>query len=306
MNIFQINTVTAYNKLLGLETLHPLISVIDFSHINYADRISKQQASSYTKGQMNLYAIFLKNLKCGNIAYGLKSYDYEEGSLIFMAPGQVFSVEAKDMQGDKAGMAIVFHEDLLRNTTLGQHINEYGFFMYESREALHLSARERLIINTCFENLQYEISHAIDSHTKTLIISYLELFLNYCKRFYERQFNTRTHVNKDILTRFEALVKEYFSSDSPMEKGLPSVAYCAEQLFISPNYLSDLLRKETGKSAQEHIHLKMIELAKQKIFDTRKSISDIAYELGFKHPQHFTRMFKRSVGVSPGEYRLMG
>lgn len=303
MSVYQINSVKAYNNLLGLETLHPLITVVDFSEVDFADRIQKQQATPYTKGRINMYAVFLKDIKCGNITYGLKNYDYEEGSLIFMSPGQVFSVKASDIDQEKAGMAIVFHEDLLHNTALGKHMSEYSFFMYESSEALHLSAREREIINTCFEHLQYEISHAIDSHTKTLIVSYLELFLNYCKRFYERQFNTRSHVNRDILTRFESLLKAYFESHDPIDRGLPTVTYCADQLYISANYMSDLLRKETGKSAQEHIHLKVIELAKQKIYDTQKPISEIAYELGFKHSQHFIRMFKKNVGVSPGEYR---
>ncbi len=149
------------------------------------------------------------------------------------------------------------------------------------------------------------MEHAIDTHSKTLIVSYLELFLNYSKRYYERQFVTRSHVNKDILVLFKKVLKEYFVSEQPLESGLPSVRYCADKLFISANYLGDLLKKETGKSAQEHIQLKMIDVAKEKIFDTKKSISEIAYELGFKHPQHFTRMFKKQVGMSPNEFRNM-
>ena len=172
-------------------------------------------------------------------------------------------------------------------------------------EALHLSARERDVINDTIEKIRYELEHPIDAHSKTLIVSYIELFLNYSKRFYERQFNTRNHVNKDLLTRFEKVLDEYFSSEKPLENGSPTVSYCAEKLFLSPNYLGDLLKKETGKSALEHIQLKMINVAKEKIFDTSKSISDIAYELGFKYPQHCTRMFKKEVGYTPNEYRSL-
>lgn len=194
---------------------------------------------------------------------------------------------------------------MILGTALGKNIKDYTFFSYQVNEALHLSARERAIITDCLDKISYELEHAIDTHSKTLIVSYLELFLNYCKRFYERQFVTRSNVNKDVLSRFEKILDDYFSSDKAIESGLPSVRYCAEKLYLSSNYLGDLLKKETGKSAQEHIQLKMIEVAKEKIFDQSKSISEIAYELGFKYPQHFTRMFKKEVGMSPLEYRSM-
>jgi AraC-like DNA-binding protein len=171
-------------------------------------------------------------------------------------------------------------------------------------EALHLSTRERSIINDCLEKIRYELEHAIDTHSRTLIVSYIELFFNYCKRFYERQFITRSHVNKDVLSRFEKVLDDYFSSEMPLESGTLSVSYCAEKLFLSPNYLGDLLKKETGKSAQEHIQLKLIEVAKEKIYDSSKTISEIAYELGFKYPQHFTRFFKSVTGLTPNEYRF--
>ncbi len=294
--IIKVNSVKEYNDMLGIETLHPLISVIDFS---------KAEPFVYKKAQLNLYAIFLKDIKCGDIIYGINSYDYEEGTLIFISPGQVYGIDSKGEKRQAAGNAIIFHPDLIRGTTLGKHIDDYSFFSYEVNEALHLSARERTVINECFNNIRYELKHAIDSHSKTLIVSYLELFLNYSKRYYERQFVTRNHVNKDVLMRFEKILKEYFASEQTLLLGLPSVKYCAEKLFISANYLGDLLKKETGKSAQEHIQLKMIDVAKEKIFDTNKTISEIAYELGFKHPQHFTRMFKKQVGMSPNEYRNM-
>lgn len=293
-DIVKIKSVSEYNNLVGQETLHPLVSVIDFA---------KTEPFYYFRGQMDVYAIFLKDIKCGNITYGIKDYDYEEGTLIFISPGQVYGIEGTGEKQQASGTAIIFHPDLIHGTSLGKHIDEYTFFSYEVNEALHLSAREREVINECISNINYELNHAIDSHSKTLIVSYLELFLNYSKRFYERQFVTRNHVNKDILARFENVLKEYFSSEQPLISGLPSVRFCADKLFISPNYLGDLLKKETGKSAQEHIQLKMIDVAKEKIFDSEKSISEIAYELGFKHPQHFTRMFKKQVGVSPNEFR---
>lgn len=291
--ITRINTVTEYNNLVGQETLHPLVSIIDFE---------KMEPFHFFRRQMGIYAIFLKETKCGNMTYGHGNYDYEEGTLIFIAPGQVYGVQNETKQKG-VGRALIFHPDLIHGTSLGKSINDYTFFSYEVNEALHLSTRERAIINDCFDKIGYELEHAIDTHSKTLIVSYIGLFLNYCKRFYERQFVTRSNVNKDVLTRFEKVLNVYFSSEKPLETGPPSVSYCAERLFLSPNYLGDLLKKETGKSALEHIQLKMIDVAKEKIFDTSKSISDIAYELGFKYPQHFTRMFKKQVGISPAEFR---
>jgi len=302
--IFQISSVTEYNNVLGQETLHPLVSIIDFAKVKPFDTAQRDPSDTY-KMQMNLYAVFLKDIKCGNIKYGIQSYDYEEGSLIYMSPGQVFGIEDNGQKYQPSGKALIFHPDLIHGTSLGKHIDDYTFFSYEVNEALHLSARERELVEDCLNKIHYELEHAIDTYSKTLIVSYLELFLNYSRRFYERQFITRSHVNKDILVRFENILKNYFSSEKPLETGLPSVRYCADKLFLSPNYLGDLLKKETGKSAQEHIQLKMIDVAKEKIFESEKSISEIAYELGFKHPQHFTRMFKKQVGVSPLEFRSM-
>jgi AraC family transcriptional activator of pobA len=195
--------------------------------------------------QINLYAVFLKDIKCGNIKYGIQNYDYEEGSLIYMSPRQVFRIENTGQNYQPSGKALIFHPDLIHGTSLGKHINDYTFFSYEVNEALHLSARERELVDDCFNKILYELEHAIDSHSKTLIVSHLEVFLNYSKRFYERQFITRSHVNKDILVRFENILKNYFSSEQPLEKGLPSVRYCADKLFLSPNYLGYLLKKET-------------------------------------------------------------
>ena len=251
-----------------------------------------------------LYIIFLKDVKCAEIKYGRNHYDYQEDTLLFIAPGQVAGFEEEEELIQPNGWALAFHPDLIRGTHLGRHIKDYSFFSYDANEALHPSERERQIVLECFNKIQYELEHAIDKHSRTLIASNIELLLNYCVRFYDRQFITRDHIHKDLLTRFETLLDDYFQSDKPQTLGLPSVAYCAGQLNLSANYFGDLVKKETGKSAQDYIQEKLIDVAKEKIFDTSKSISEIAYEMGFKYPAHFTRLFKQQVGQSPNEYRL--
>lgn len=294
--ILNVDSVAQFNALKGQEILHPLVSVIDFSNM------SKIQ---YMKMRLGLYTIFLKDVKCGDLIYGRKNYDYQEGTLVFIAPGQVIGIENTGEYFQPRGYALAFHPDLLRGTSLGHHIKDYNFFSYEVSEALHLSERERQIVIDCFNKIDFELRQSIDKHSKTLIVTNIELFLNYCMRFYDRQFITRENVNSDILSRFERLLDDYFKTDNPQTMGLPSVRYCADQLHLSANYLGDLIKKETGKSAQENIQLKLMDIAKEKVFDKSKSVSEIAYELGFKYPQHFTRMFKTSVGYTPNEYRNM-
>jgi AraC-like DNA-binding protein len=198
---------------------------------------------------------------------------------------------------------LLFHPQLIEGTALGKHIQDYTFFSYDVNEALHLSEKERQIVLDCFGKIQYELEQSIDKHSKKLIASNIELFLNYCTRFYDRQFITRDNVHNGILERFEHLLNNYFLSENPANIGLPSVAYCADELNLSSNYFGDLIKKETGKSAQEYIQSKIIDVAKERIFDHNKSVSEIAYDLGFKYPQHFTRLFKQRVGVAPNEYR---
>ena len=287
-NIFQ------FNESRGVETLHPLVSVIDFSKCGPA-RFERQVYGFYT--------IFLKEVKCGDLRYGRNYYDYQEGTLVFLAPGQVIGYENNGQTYQPKGWALLFHPDLLRGTSLGRNIAGYTFFSYEVNEALHLSEQERQVVLDCLLNIQSELKHAIDKHSRTLIVSNIELLLNYSVRFYERQFTTRSDVNKDALSGFERLLNDYFRDDAPQRDGVPSVRWCAEQLHLSANYFGDLVKKETGKSAQEYIQLKVIDIAKERMFDTTKSISEIAYELGFRYPQHFTRLFKKCVGQSPNEYR---
>ena len=292
--IHYIENVFEYNDLLGVETLHPLVSVID---------LSKAHPMKHVRHIFGFYAIFLKEVKCGDLLYGRQRYDYQEGTLVCLAPGQVIGIEDNGEVYQPKGWALVFHPDLIRGTSLGRNIREYSFFSYEVNEALHLSEREREMVVGCFLKIRQELEHAIDRHSKRLIAINIEMLLDYCLRFYERQFTTRSDVNKDALSGFERLLNDYFRDDAPQRDGVPSVRWCAEQLHLSANYFGDLVKKETGKSAQEYIQLKVIDIAKERMFDTTKSISEIAYELGFRYPQHFTRLFKKCVGQSPNEYR---
>jgi len=292
-DIVNFNSIREYNAFNNQETLHPLVSVV---------HLDKAEPRKHRRLRYEFYTIFLKQIHCGDLRYGLNHYDYEEGTLIFLAPGQVIG-ESRDEYYQPQGIALVFHPDLLLGTSLGKKMDNYHFFSYAVNEALHLSEQERKIISDCLAKIEYELQRAIDKHSKQLIVSNIELFLNYCTRFYDRQFITRDNVNKGILERFEDLLNVYFSSGKPLNMGLPTVAYCAGELNLSANYFGDLIKKETGVSAQEYIQSKVINVAKSSICDGGKSISEIAYDLGFKYPAHFTRLFKQKTGITPNEYR---
>ena len=294
--IRRFETINDYNVFNNNETLHPLVSVVNLSKAN-----PRQGSKMY----FGFYTIFLKDVKCGDMVYGRHTYDYQEGTLVFLAPGQVAGLNSNGEFYQPKGYALIFHPDMVHGTALGRHMQDYTFFGYQFHEALHLSERERKIVLDCFSKIEYELEHAIDNHSKKLIVSNIELFLNYCTRFYERQFITRENAHKGILERFELLLNKYFQSEKPQTIGLPAVAYCANELNLSAGYFGDLIKKETGKTAQEYIQAKVIDVAKEKIFDHNKSVSEIAYELGFKYPQHFTRLFKQRVGQSPNEYRML-
>lgn len=294
--IVKINSIAQYNAMRGVTTRHPLVTVIDLS------KALPMPARSFNFG---LYAVGLKETNCGQLRYGRRHYDYQEGSLVFVAPGQVVGVDPGIELFALKGWALLFHPDLIKGNPLGKHIQDYSFFSYDVNEALHLSDKEKSIVIDCFAKIEYELDQNIDKHSKELIAFNIELLLKYCIRFYDRQFITRDDANKGILERFEYLLKNYFSSDKPQSEGLPSVAYCAEALHLSPNYFGDLVKKETGRSAQEYIQSKVIDAAKERLFDMNKSASEIAYELGFKYPQHFTRLFKQKTGVTPNDYRMM-
>lgn len=294
--VVNFNTVDDYNKFNNHETLHPLVSVIDFS---------KAHQRTGSKMNFNLYCIFLKEVKCGDLKYGRATYDYQEGTLVFVSPGQVLDVENKVDFYQPMGHGLVFHPDFIKGTSLAKSMTEYSFFSYHTKEALHLSAKERQLVLDLFSKINTELAQSLDKHSKKLIASNIELFFNYCERFYDRQFITRQHISSGILERFEDLLNSYFSSEKPYAIGLPSVAYCADELHLSANYFGDLIKKETGKTAQEYIQNKIIDVAKERVFDADKSISQIAYDLGFKYTQHFNRLFKQRTGTTPKEYRSL-
>ena len=293
--VIKLNEVDKYNKLFGLETRHPLVSVVDLSKAT--------RWPEHFKVNYGVYALYLKDTYCGNITYGRQSYDYQDGTIVGFAPGQVAETEMlKNIQPNAHG--ILFHPDLIRGTALGQEIKNYSFFSYETREALHLSEDEREIVMDCLHKIETELKHSIDKHSRRLICANIGLLLDYCMRFYERQFVTRGDMNLDVLARFERLLDDYLTGGAAAREGLPSVRYFASKICLSPNYFGDLVKKETGKSAQEYIQLKMIDAAKEGLLDPNKTIGQVAYELGFQYPQHFVRFFKRHVGYTPREYRL--
>mgnify|MGYP005864327713 CR=1 FL=1 len=292
--VIKLDTVDQYNRLFGLETLHPLVSVVNLSE---ATRFPTHFTMNY-----GVYALFLKNVKCGDIRYGRQIYDYQEGTVTSFAPGQVVEVDMP--QGVRPNAhGLLFHHDLIKGTSLGQDIKHYSFFSYASAEALHLSEEEKSIFTDCLEKIRMELQHPIDKHSKRLISRNIELLLDYCMRFYERQFITRNQANKDIIVKFEQLLDEYFQNQVAITEGLPSVKYFADKACLSPNYFGDLIKKETGKTAQEYIQCRIIELAKERILEGVQTVSQVAYELGFQYPQHFSRLFKKHVGCTPNEYK---
>ena len=293
--ILNLDSVDLYNKLYGLETLNPLVSVID---------LNKATSSvDLIRFNYGIYALYLKLEKACDIKYGCQTYDYQEGTIVCFAPGQTAETNPTTDKVQVNAHGILFHPDLLRGTSLGKSIKKYTFFSYEVNEALHLSEEERSIVMDCLKIIRMELEHGVDKHSKTLLVNHIELLLNYCMRFYERQFITRGKTNRDVLTRFENLLDEYFESALAEQDGLPTVKYFADKLCLSSNYFGDMFKKETGKSPQEYIQEKVIELAKERISDTADTVSQIAYSLGFQYPQHFCRLFKKRVGYTPSEYR---
>lgn len=290
------DTIKKYSDFFNNKTLHPLINLIDLAISEPVKRF---------KFRLDFYAIIIKETNCGDLRYGNKYYDYAEGTIVFIGPNQIMGSEPEGELHQPYGKALIFHPDLIKGTNLGKQIFEYSFFSYQSNEALHLSEKEKEIINASFSNITSEINQNIDRHSKKLIVANLELLLKYCSRFYDRQFITREVANHGIIAAFEQNLNDYIFGEKLKMNGFPSVAYFADELHLSANYFGDLVKKETGKTAQEYIQLKLMDLAKEKIFDTTKSVSEIAYELGFKYPQHFTRLFKQKVGMTPNEYRMV-
>lgn len=288
----KIGTVHQCNCYLGGETLHPLVSVIDLSNAHQVQQSIK----------FGFYTVLLRECQCCDYLYGRRYYDYSCGTLLFLTPGQSLGNGEENVLPSK-GWMLAFHPDLISCTSLGQNISNYSFFHYTPNEALHISAREKEKVTECLENIRQELQHAIDCHSKTLITKYIELLLDYCTRFNERQFITRCEANKKLLAKFGKILEDYFERNQMKTLGLPSLEYCADMLHLSPAYLKDLLRYETGKTVQEHVLFKRIEMAQKLLQTTNKPISLIADELGYSSAQYFTRLFTKIAGCSPNEYR---
>lgn len=294
-DIITLDNVQDYNRLLGTKTLHPLVSVTDLSTL---------ESIRHCRKNFGFYCVFFKELDCGTVLYGRSRYDYQEGTMLFIAPGQIAGVDDGGETLNPKGWVLMFHPDLLYGTPLARRMKDYSFFSYTCDEALHMSEREKTIIINCFREIREELEHAIDKHTKQIVASNIETMLNHCARFYERQFVTREVSNRSVLDRFEELLHDYLNSDKPKLEGLPTVQYYADKICLSPNYFGDLIKKETGKTAQEYIQLTVIGRIKELLTETDKTISEIAYELGFNYPHHLSRIFKKVVGITPNEYRL--
>lgn len=297
--IIKIQSISQLHEALGFDKpRHPLISVIDVSKYKTPEEAIGQKVIT------DLYWIAMKDKSCG-FEYGRNYYDFEEGVLMFTAPGQVITAGGDSNPTNNKGWMLFFHPDLIRNSGLGQEIENYSFFNYDVYEALHLSEEEENILTDIVKKMEQEYSQRIDNHTQRVLVSSLELLLSFSLRFYERQFNTRSTNNQDIVTQFEQALKQYFKVEQHLADGLPSIQFFADKAHLSQHYFSDLLKKETGRSAKDHINDFVIEKAKNLLLSTQSSVSEIAYDLGFNYPHYFTRLFKSKTGMTPVEYRAM-
>ena len=292
-NVEYLDSIEEYNRLFGFKTIHPMVNYVEFD---------APHALNIGKRMLGFYCLFLKETKGCIINYGKTKYDFDDQTIVCMAPGQTIEFLAVEGKPAKA-KGIIFHPDFLHGTRLEKKMKTYSFFSYASNEALHLSEVERHTIVSCMRIVAAELQHPIDKHSKSLVCSNLELILDYCLRFYERQFITRQDLNVTALSKFEKLVNEYISSERMEKEGLPTVRYFAEKVFLSPNYFGDMVKAETGKTAQEYISLRLFDHAKKQLATTNMSIKQIAIQLGFKHSPHFVRFFKKHAGTTPTEYR---
>lgn len=297
--IIHQKSVSQLHEYLGFgKPTHPLITILDTAKMAYGEDLVGVKIVS------DLYCIALKDASCG-LDYGRNHYDFDEGVLIFTGPQQVFSVRKPQALNEVNGWMLYFHPDLIRNTPLGSRIDQYSFFSYDVHEALHLSDQEQKIITNCADLIQTEIKERIDGHSQQVLASNIELLLNYCMRYYERQFHTRAAQHQDIVTKVEALLKDYYEKEQLVESGPPSLDYLADNVALSPYYLSDLLKKETGRTAKDHINDFLIGKAKNLLLRSEDSISGIAFNLGFNYPHYFSRLFKSKTGMTPQEYRQL-
>ncbi len=300
-DLIRIESISKFHSMLSLAPpKHPLISVVDLSKLNSlkntADYAGLKVASSF-------YAITLKHLKMGSLQYGRKQIDFQDGSLFFSFPDQVGELQNPVFEECSYSWGLFFHSDLILGTPLASKIAEYNFFKYSTNEALHLSEDEKKSLTEIIKTIQTELNRPIDKHTKNVLVSAIEFLLNHCNRFFDRQFITRTNINNIVVDSINTYLNNYFASSILLENGLPSALQCAEHVNLSPNYLSDLLRKETGKTTQEHIHYHLLEIAKDRLLGSDNSVKEIAFSLGFEHSHYFSSLFKKKVGVSPTDFR---
>ncbi|MDQ2752535.1 MAG: helix-turn-helix transcriptional regulator [Bacteroidota bacterium] len=293
----RFNSLSDLHRVFGLpKPLHPMISFIDITNIKL---LSDELGESFI---LNFYKIAYKTNLCGQAKYGQHHYDFGEGGLIFTAPNQVFETPPADNQS--SGYMLLIHPDFLLSYHLAKKIKQFGFFSYAANEALHLSDGEKQTIMSIFKIIDDELKSRIDDFSHDVMISQIELLLNYSNRFYKRQFITRKPVNNNLLQKLEEILDDSFNNEKSLIQGIPTVQYLSERLNISPSYLSDMLRSLTGQNAQQHIHDKLIQKAKEKLSTTGLTVSEIAYELGFEHPQSFSKLFKAKTNLSPLEFRL--
>ena len=292
-----LKSIADLSQLMNENEKHPLIIIVDFSKV-------VQHVQEPMKIKTDFYSVMFKKY-CNTIfTYGRKPIDFNEGSLICLGPNQIITIESEiDTKLLTEGWGIFFHPDLIRNTSLNNKIKEYTFFSYEVSEALHLSDKEKRLLMDCIDIIQSELKNNIDDFSQNIIVSTIELFLNYCARFYGRQFITRKASNIDVISKIEVFLNQFFNTNNEHFPKLPTVKNLAELVNLSPGYLGDLLKKETGLNAQEHIHQAIIEQAKNSLQNSNKSVSEIAYKLGFEYPQYFSRLFKQKTGVTPLEFR---
>ena len=298
--IIHIESISDMHDVFGLtKPKHPLVSIIQYKNAEIKEEFHHIRCS------LGMYCIMNKNETDGSMGYGRNSYDFKEGSVLFVKPGQVLTYNGHQSNSEEPGWALLFHPDLIRKSELGKTIDNYSFFSYDASEALHISDEERQSLNELINKIEKEFQQNIDRHSQKLIISNIELLLDYCTRYYDRQFYTRTNLNKDVLTKFENLLKEYYSNENQLIIGVPTVGYCGKELNMSPKYLSDLLKKETGKNCKTHLDDFIINKAKNQLLNSTDSVSEIAYGLGYEYSQHFSKIFKAKTGTSPSIFRNM-
>ncbi|MCA0428819.1 MAG: helix-turn-helix transcriptional regulator [Bacteroidetes bacterium] len=296
--LIHLQSISDLHKLFNLgNSQHPLVTVLDFSQVT-------EYVEQHSKLSTDFYSVMFKNYCKNTLKYGRKTIDFQDGNLVCIAPNQTIEIDTEvEERPDKMGWGLFFHPDLIRSTSLQVKLKQYSFFHYEVSEALHLSDKEKTILVECIHKIQHEIQENIDEYSQHILVSSIELLLNYCSRFYGRQLITRSQVNKSVIAKIEHILAAYFAENRAKEQGLPSVKFLADSVNLSASYLSDLLRKETGKNAQEHIHFYLIEEAKNSLMNTDKNISEIAFDLGFDYPQYFAKLFKQKTGKTPLEYR---